>query len=110
MTSRKSPTKGNKEKLDEKKPYAVVRGAPQPKERYLQEGKYFDAHKVYCGQAPAGFQPAKAKAPKPAGPSKPLTAREKALLSLGDIDVVPASIKEARQENRRAAAAEENAD
>lgn len=96
--------------LDESRGYAVVRG--DSKARFLQDGRFFDVHKAYCGDAP------KAHVPKKAPPSAPArqTAREQALAKaaakLGDLGKggVPKTIADAYKENAAAAAAEENAE
>ncbi len=100
-----------------KKPYnRLVSQDVREKARYCQDFNYYDGTGAFLREMPHKCRPKKAKVirePLPRNPSnteRELTPREQAIKDLGNTDTIPRSIKDAREENRAAAAAEEKAD
>lgn len=104
--------------MDFGRKYSRIRGSQskgvQPS--YCQDFKYYDGVGEYIRDMPAVCRPKKKaveRKPVPRNASstdRPQTAREAAIAKLGNTDPVPKSIKDARKENRAAAAAEANAE
>jgi hypothetical protein len=102
-------------KLNRKKPSGVLYGHPSA--AYLQDGRYFNRKGEYVGDLPGYAPPAKPKtrpvvsAVDEADSKKAaiLARAAKALEAYGGDDGAPDEIRDARKENAKAAAAENNA-